>query len=156
VAGSVTIGAGCRIQNNVSLYDGVKLEDDVFVGPSAVFTNVKRPRAGFLVGPDGFDETVLRAGCTVGANATVVCGHEVGRGAMIGAGAVVTKDVPPFALVTGVPARVSGWVCACGHSLREEPTLPAEGTILQCSACDRRYAVTASSGLRLSEPPAIL
>ena len=154
VAGSVKIGEGSRVQNNVSLYDGVVLEDHVFVGPSAVFTNVKRPRAGFLVGVAGFERTILRSGSTIGANATIICGHEIGQGAMIGAGAVVTKDVPAFSLVTGVPARIRGWVCACGHSLVEGPELPIVGTILPCSKCSRRYAVVNPASIELTDDDA--
>ena len=142
VAGSVVMGEGCRIQNNVSLYDGLQLEQQVFVGPSAVFTNVRRPRAGFLVGPKGFEKTVLRKGCTIGANATVVCGHTIGKGAMVGAGAVVTKDVPDFALVVGVPAGIVGWVCACGTSLLGTPDLPPNGARLVCPQCQRSYTIT--------------
>lgn len=146
VASSVRIGDGCRIQNNVSLYDGVILEDAVFVGPSAVFTNVSRPRAAFLQGPKGFEPTLIRTGATIGANATIVCHVTVGQGAFVAAGAVVTHDVPPFALVMGVPARINGWVCACGADLSRDPKLPQEP--LTCGACQRRYG-PADGELRL-------
>jgi len=145
VAATARVGDGCRVQNNVSLYDGVVLERDVFVGPSAVFTNVSRPRAAFLRGPAGFEPTVVGEGATIGANATVVCGVVIGRGAFVGAGAVVTRDVPAFALVLGVPARIRGWVCACGASLSGASDLPA-GPV-RCGACGRLYR---ASGTGLS------
>ena len=128
VGSRVTIGRNVKVQNNVSIYDGVVLEDDVFVGPSAVFTNVNNPRSAFPR-KDEYRETVVEAGASIGANATVVCGHRIGRGAFVAAGAVVTKDVPPYALVAGVPAVRVGWVCPCG--LR----LPDEGVC----GCERRF-----------------
>lgn len=111
--GRARIGHGCRIQNNVSIYDGVTLEDDVFVGPSCVFTNVKHPRA-HVQRKDAYAPTLVCKGATVGANATIVCGVTIGEYAMIGAGSVVTADVPPHALVVGNPGRRAGWACACG------------------------------------------
>ena len=147
VASTARIGDGCRIQNNVSLYDGVVLEDHVFVGPSAVFTNVSRPRAAFLCGPSGFEATLVRSGATIGANATIVCNVTIGEGAFVAAGAVVTHDVPPFALVMGTPARIQGWVCACGASLSKQPERPAEP--IACERCGRRYRTAESSGLSL-------
>lgn len=119
VAGGVTVGDGCKIQNNVSLYDGVVLEDDVFVGPSAVFTNVSTPRA-FVSRRDEYRTTVVERGASIGANATIVCGHRVGAYALVAAGAVVTHDVPAYALVAGVPARRIGWVCRCGERLASD------------------------------------
>ncbi|WP_345990814.1 acyltransferase [Sulfurimonas sp. HSL1-2] len=116
VGPKVVIGNGVKVQNNVSIYEGVEIEDDVFLGPSMVFTNVINPRA-FVVRKTEFKKTLLRRGCTVGANATIVCGVTIGRYAMIGAGAVVTKDVPDFALVTGVPAKQIGWVSQAGNRL---------------------------------------
>lgn len=110
------IGNGVKIQNNVSVYEGVECEDDVFLGPSMVFTNVINPRS-FVVRKNEYRKTILRKGCSVGANATIVCGHEIGEYAMIGAGSVVTKDVPAFALVTGNPARIRGWVSRWGMKL---------------------------------------
>ncbi|MEO0085743.1 MAG: Gfo/Idh/MocA family oxidoreductase [candidate division WOR-3 bacterium] len=117
IADSVTTGAGCKIQNNVSLYKGVRLEDDVFCGPSCVFTNVIDPRA-FLEKKTEFRTTLVRRGASIGANATIVCGHTLGRYCLVGSGAVVTCDVPDYALMTGVPARQRGWVCSCGTRLR--------------------------------------
>ncbi|MBA2500647.1 MAG: N-acetyltransferase [Chitinophagaceae bacterium] len=105
----VIIGNGVKIQNNVSLYNGVEVEDDVFLGPSMVFTNVINPRS-FIERKNEFRKTLVRKGATIGANATIVCGIEIGEYAMIGAGAVVTKDVPPYALMTGIPAQQVGWV----------------------------------------------
>ena len=103
---NVKIGNGCKLQNNVSVYEGVELEDYVFCGPSMVFTNDLTPRAKYPKGSAGYKKTILKEGATVGANATVVCGHKIGRWAMIAAGAVVTKDVPDNCIVGGVPARL--------------------------------------------------
>jgi len=125
----VTIGDGCKIQNNVSIYKGVTLEDGVFCGPSAVFTNVNNPRAG-IERKDEFRPTLVKRGATIGANATIVCGHVVGQYAFIAAGAVVTADVPPFALMAGVPARRIGWVSHDGERL---------GPDLACPRSGRRY-----------------
>jgi UDP-2-acetamido-3-amino-2,3-dideoxy-glucuronate N-acetyltransferase len=116
VAGGVTVGNGVKIQNNVSLYTGVTLEDDVFIGPSAVFTNVINPRS-FVERKNEFRATTVCRGASVGANATIVCGVRIGAYALVGAGAVVTHDVPDYALVTGMPARVMGWVSRLGHRL---------------------------------------
>lgn len=110
VGNNVVIGDRCRIQNNVSLYEGVTLADDVFCGPSCVFTNDLTPRASFPKGRENYRKTPVGKGASIGANATIVCGHSVGEGAMVAAGAVVTKDVPPYALVAGVPAKVIGHV----------------------------------------------
>jgi UDP-2-acetamido-3-amino-2,3-dideoxy-glucuronate N-acetyltransferase len=113
VAGSARIGDRCRLQNNVSIYDGVSLADDVFVGPSAVFTNVRTPRAA-VDRRAAVEPTTVESGATIGANATIVCGVTIGAHAFVGAGAVVTRDVPAHAVVQGVPARRSGWICRCG------------------------------------------
>ena len=118
VGNNVKIGNGVKIQNNVSIYEGVELEDNVFCGPSCVFTNVTTPRANFPV-HGVYKKTLIKEGASLGANSTIVCGHTVGRYAMIAAGAVVTKDVPDHALMAGVPARQIGWVCECGKKLDE-------------------------------------
>ena len=116
VMNGTRIGDNVKIQNNVSIYEGVEIEDDVFCGPSMVFTNVINPRS-HVSRKDEYRRTLVRRGASIGANATVVCGVTLGEYCMVGAGAVVTRDVPAFALVTGVPARRSGWVCACGTVL---------------------------------------
>jgi len=122
VASSASLGARCRVQNNVSLYDGVSLADDVFIGPSAVFTNVKRPRADHPTPPEAFARTTVEAGATVGANATIVCGVTLGRRCVVGAGSVVTKDVPPYGVVYGNPATLRGWVGEDGEPVEERPS----------------------------------
>lgn len=114
---NVKIGNNVKIQNNVSVYEGVTLEDDVFCGPSMVFTNVDTPRSAYPRERNEYLPTVVKRGATIGANATIVCGHIIGASAFIGAGAVVTKDVPDYALVYGNPARIKGWVCQCGEKL---------------------------------------
>ncbi|HEV3176235.1 MAG TPA: Gfo/Idh/MocA family oxidoreductase [Stellaceae bacterium] len=138
---SVVIGDGCKIQNNVSIYKGVRLEDEVFCGPSMVFTNVLTPRA-HVERKDEFAPTLVKKGATLGANATVICGHTIGRYAMVGAGAVVTRDVPDHALVVGNPARVIGWVSAAGERL---------GPDLVCPRTGERYR-KAASGLVVATP----
>jgi UDP-2-acetamido-3-amino-2,3-dideoxy-glucuronate N-acetyltransferase len=130
---NVIIGNRCKIQNNVSVYEGVELEDDVFCGPSMVFTNVINPRA-FIERKHEFKRTLVKKGATIGANATIVCGVTIGRYALIGAGAVVTKDVPDYALVVGVPARQIGWVCKCGNTLKNR-----KEDKLVCSSCGSEY-----------------
>ena len=126
VAPTVVIGDGVKIQNNVSLYEGVTLEDDVFCGPSMVFTNVLYPRAHVNRRAE-FLPTLIRQGATIGANATIVCGNTVGRYAMVGAGAVVTRDVPDFALVVGAPAQRIGWVSRSGDRLKADLVCPRTG-----------------------------
>jgi len=116
VGNDVVIGNNVRIQNNVSVFDAVRLEDDVFCGPSMVFTNVYNPRSA-LSRKDEYRETFIRRGATLGANCTIVCGNTVGEHAFIGAGAVVNRDVPPYALMVGVPAVQKGWMCSCGVRL---------------------------------------
>ena len=125
----VRIGNRCKIQNNVSIYKGVILEDDVFCGPSVVFTNVINPRA-HIKRMNEMKQTVVKKGATLGANCTIICGHTIGSYAFVGAGAVVTKDVPDFALVIGNPAQQTGWLCQCGEKL---------SAILFCSICSIRY-----------------
>jgi len=122
VGNHVKIGNGVKIQNNVSIYDAVILEDEVFCGPSMVFTNVHNPRAA-VSRKDEYKPTLVKRGATIGANATIVCGVTIGRHAFIGAGAVVTKDVPDYALIMGVPAKQTGWMSAYGEKLN----LPLEG-----------------------------
>jgi len=130
VAANVRIGDGCKIQNNVSVYEGVILEDDVFCGPSMVFTNVRIPRSHVPRNTaDDYVMTLVRRGATIGANATIVCGVSIGEYAFIGAGAVVTKDVPPHALVYGNPATVHGYACLCGERLE------FKGDRASCEAC---------------------
>lgn len=128
VGNNVKIGNNVRIQNNVSIYEGVEIEDNVFCGPSCVFTNVTTPRAHFPVGGI-YAKTLIKEGASLGANCTVVCGHTVGRSALIAAGAVVTKDVKDYALMAGIPARQIGWVCECGERLESD---------LVCK-CGRKY-----------------
>ena len=117
VSNDVHIGCNVKIQNHVSIYDGVTLEDDVFCGPSMVFTNVINPRSA-VARRDQYLRTLVKKGASVGANATIVCGHDIGRYAFIGAGAVVTKEVPEYALVVGNPARQTGWMSEFGHKLK--------------------------------------
>jgi len=134
VSPGVRMGEGCKIQNNVSLYTGVVLEDFVFCGPSMVFTNVINPRSE-VVRKDEYRSTLVRRGASIGANATIVCGVTIGQYAFVGAGAVVTRDVPDFAIVTGGPARRTGWMCRCGVKLRVEGASP------QCAVCGTGYAL---------------
>lgn len=117
VGPKVNIGNGVKVQNNISIYEGVEVEDDVFLGPSMVFTNVTNPRA-FIVRREEFKRTVLKKGCSIGANATIVCGVTIGEYALIGSGTVVNKDVKPYALMVGVPAKQIGWVSKAGNTLK--------------------------------------
>ena len=135
VSPEVTIGRNVKIQNNVSLYTGVVVEDDVFLGPSMVFTNVVNPRS-HVSRKDEYRKTLVKQGASVGANATIVCGTTIGRYAFVGAGAVVTKDVPDYALVHGNPARVRGWMCQCG--LKIEFGAGVDGRAA-CASCGSRY-----------------
>ncbi len=130
VSNNVIVGNGVKVQNNVSLYEGVELEDYVFCGPSCVFTNDLTPRAKYPKGHAGYKKTIVEEGASIGANATIVCGHRIGKWALIGAGAVVTSHVPAHALMLGVPARVRGWACECGELLNEA---------YSCEKCGRRY-----------------
>ncbi len=129
VGGTAVIGDGVKIQNNVSVYDAVVLEDDVFVGPSAVFTNVFNPRSD-VPRKNEYRSTLVKRGATLGANCTLVCGVTIGAHAFVGAGSVVTRDVPDFAMVYGNPARPHGWVCRCGEKLPD----PADTTTCVCGA----------------------
>jgi UDP-2-acetamido-3-amino-2,3-dideoxy-glucuronate N-acetyltransferase len=127
IGNTVTIGDTVKIQNNVSIYDGVTIECDVFCGPSCVFTNVINPRAA-IVRKNEYRHTIVRRGTSIGANATIVCGHELGEYCFIGAGAVVTEDVPAFALMLGVPARRAGWMSKAGVRLGADLVCPLDGT----------------------------
>ena len=130
ISNNVTIGNGVKVQNNVSIYEGVELKDYVFCGPSCVFTNDLTPRAKYPKGHTGYKKTVVEEGASIGANATIVCGHRIGKWALIGAGAVVASDVPAYALMLGVPAKRRGWVCECGELLSD---------CLACQKCGRKY-----------------
>ena len=132
VSNNVKIGNFVKVQNNVSIYEGVELEDYVFCGPSMVFTNDLTPRCNYPKGSVGYKKTIVKEGASIGANATIVCGHTIGRHALIGSGAVVTSDVPDYALMLGVPARFSGWVCECGNLLKGEYI---------CNECTREYTL---------------
>lgn len=139
IAPGVKIGSYCKIQNNVSVYEGVELGDYVFCGPSMVFTNVQRPRCKYPQrGSEFYAHTPVGEGASIGANATIVCGHRIGRNAFIAAGSVVTKDVPDHAIMMGSPARQHGWACECGEKLGED---------LVCPKCGRRY-VQGENGLK--------
>lgn len=148
VDNDVRIGDRVKIQNHVSVYNGVILEDEVFVGPSAVFTNVVNPRAA-IERKDEFKPTVVRRGATLGANSTIVCGHEVGTYAFIAAGAVVTRDVPAHALMAGVPARRIGWMCACGVRLSDDADKGA-----RCGSCGAGYVALGQGLARTKEAQA--
>jgi len=136
ISPEVKIGNGVKIQNNVSVYTGVICEDDVFLGPSAVFTNVINPRSA-IARRNEFKTTLVQKGATIGANATIVCGITIGKYAFVGAGAVVTKNIPDYALVIGNPARQSGWMSECGHKLR----FNAEGIAI-CPESQEKYELT--------------
>ena len=140
ISNHVKIGNGCKLQNNVSVYEGVELEDNVFCGPSMVFTNDLTPRAEYPKGRAGYKRTLVHSGATIGANATIVCNHELGRYCMVAAGAVVVTDVLPYALMAGVPAKRIGWVCECGQVLGEE---------LCCPDCGKKYKLTKNEGICL-------
>ena len=147
VSPDVVIGDNVKIQNNVSIYTGVILEDDVFCGPSMVFTNVINPRS-HIVRRHEIRRTLVRRGASLGANCTIVCGHTIGCYAFVGAGAVVTADVPDYALVLGNPGRVSGWVCSCGVKLASGAIVPEQAV---CGACGTRYIGRAPHALTLVE-----
>ena len=136
ISPDVTLGNNVKVQNNVSIYTGVILDDDVFCGPSMVFTNVVNPRSHVLR-KNEYRRTHVGRGASLGANCTVVCGHDIGRYAFIGAGAVVTKHVPDYALVVGNPGRVVGWMCECGVKLVSGGQAPA---VAHCDACGASYA----------------
>lgn len=133
---NVQIGNGVKVQNNVSIYNGVQVADNAFIGPSVVFTNVINPRS-FIERKDEYRKTILGKGCSIGANATIICGVTIGQYSLVGAGAVVTRDIPDFALVTGNPARQKGWVSEAGHKLTFDEKLHAI-----CPQTHNRYMLT--------------
>lgn len=135
ISPGVKLGRGVKIQNNVSVYTGVICEDDVFLGPSCVFTNVVNPRS-FIERKSEYKDTIIGRGASIGANVTIVCGHNVGKYALVGAGAVVTKHIPDYALVVGNPAKILGYVCKCGERLN------FENNHAVCSACGEKYIKT--------------
>ena len=146
VGRDVRLGAGVRVQNNVSIYEGVEIADDVFLGPSCVFTNVFNPRSR-VPRKTEFRRTRVGVGASIGANATIVCGHDIGAYAFVGAGAVVTKDVPDYAVVVGNPARHAGYMCRCGERLTRELTHVA--VEVACVVCGLGYQID-DQGCRLS------
>ncbi len=135
VSPGVILGNGVKVQNNVSIYSGVICEDNVFLGPSMVFTNVINPRA-FIERKNEFKTTLIKTGASIGANATIICGVTIGKYSLIGAGTVVSKDVPDYALVYGNPAKQAGWVCKCGTKLTTMP-----GNSLECTECGQKYVI---------------
>ena len=143
ISPEVVLGRNVKVQNNVSIYTGVILDDDVFCGPSMVFTNVVNPRS-HVVRKHEYQRTHVGRGASLGANCTVVCGHDIGQYAFIGAGAVVTKHIPAYALVVGNPGRIAGWMCECGIKLASGATPPAAAT---CASCGSRYETAADRQL---------
>jgi len=148
ISTDVVLGRNVKIQNNVSVYPGVILEDDVFCGPSMVFTNVINPRSA-IPRKHEYRETIVRRGATLGANSTIVCGHTIGEHAFVGAGAVVTRDVPAYALVVGNPARIVGWMCECGVKVSASVSLVPDMPI-RCDACGLRYEAAESRLMKVS------
>ena len=140
IGNNVKIGNFVKIQNNVSVYEGVELEDYVFCGPSMVFTNVLNPRAEFPQrGSEYYLKTLVKKSASIGANATIICGSTIGKYAFVGAGAVVTKDIPDYALVVGAPAKITGWMCACGKTKLELSLNINSNENTKCNKCDRIY-----------------
>ena len=138
VSNNVKIGNGVKIQNNVSVYEGVAIEDDVFLGPSCVFTNDLIPRAKYPKGRSNYVNTIVKRGASIGANATIVCGNTIGEWALIAAGTVITKEVPNHAIMQGVPAKQTGWICECGMKLAND---------FICKKCLRKY-ILLENGLK--------
>ena len=152
VAAGCVIGNNIKIQNNVSIYAGVTLEDDVFCGPSCVFTNVENPRS-HLPRKNEYRPTLVRQGASIGANATLVCGTTLGRYSFVGAGSVVTRDVPDYAVVYGNPARLRGWMCSCGVKLPLAPATQGAETG-GCPACGRRYCRDSATIVEITQDTA--
>ncbi|MFZ7102547.1 MAG: acyltransferase [Peptococcaceae bacterium] len=138
IGSGVVLGNHVKVQNNVAIFSGVICEDEVFLGPSMVFTNVINPRS-FIERKDEYKQTLVKQGASIGANATIVCGNTIGRYALVGAGAVVTKDTPDFSMVYGVPAKLVGWVCRCGEKL------VFQNKQATCPACGYQYEMTADN-----------
>ena len=151
VGPDVSIGDGCRIQNGAQLFAGVTLEDNVFIGPHVVFTNVAVPRA-FVKRAAAFSPTLVKRGGSIGANATIICGVTIGEYAMVGAGAVVTKDVPAYTLTYGNPAIAHRWVCACGEILPPVVAPTDAHVTVTCPACNAEYTASLTEGLRAKTP----
>lgn len=145
ISPGVVLGNNVKIQNNVSIYTGVTCEDDVFLGPSMVFTNVNNPRSA-VNRRDQYSKTVVKKGASIGANATIVCGHDIGKFAFVGAGAVVTKNVPDYALVVGNPAKQMGWMSEYGHRLKFD----ADG-LATCPESNQKYQLSANRVSRIDE-----
>lgn len=143
VSSQVVLGNNVKVQNNVSIYTGVICEDDVFLGPSMVFTNISNPRSA-VIRRDSYVETIVEKGASIGANATIVCGNRIGKYALIGAGAVVTKEVPPYALLVGNPARQIGWVSEYGHRLQFD-----DKGIATCKESGQEYQLSENSVERI-------
>ncbi|MGH8289037.1 MAG: acyltransferase [Steroidobacteraceae bacterium] len=148
ISSRCNVGSNVKIQNNVSVYTGVTIEDDVFLGPSMVFTNVINPRA-YIERKAEFRPTLVRRGTTIGANATIVCGVTLGEYCLVGAGSVVTRDVRPYAVVYGNPARQRGWACWCGATLPASVAASPNPTLIRCRECDRRYEQNGTSLARV-------
>jgi len=144
VSPGVTLGNNVKVQNNVSIYTGVVCEDDVFLGPSMVFTNILNPRSA-IVRRDQYEKTTVRKGASIGANSTIICGHEIGEYSLIGAGAVITKDVKPYALMIGNPGRQSGWVSEFGHKL-----LFNDEGMATCPESGQKYRLKGNSVTRIN------
>lgn len=144
VENGVSIGNGVKVKNNIALYTGVKCEDDVFLGTNCVFTNVKNPRS-FIERKSEFKETIVKKGATIGANTTIICGNTIGKYALVGAGAVITKDIPDYGLVMGNPSALVGYVCKCGNRLVEE------GQAYICPVCGNKYKMQEKKLVALEE-----
>ncbi len=145
IGSRVEIGKNVKVQNNVSIYDNVFIEDDVFCGPSMVFTNVVNPRS-HIIRKDEYKNTLVKRGASIGANATIICGITLGEYCFIGAGAVINKDVPPYALMVGIPAKIIGWMCHCGVRLKL-PNTTDKDLIVACTNCGSRYKLSSSEML---------